>query len=86
MPHSPPFTITPAILTLVAEIAAEVGRLGALAGQGKPPMLRRENRIKSIHASLAIENMKSSPPAYSNAPSPKNPTAASNNTDSRPRA
>jgi len=53
---SPPFTITPAILSLVAEIAAEVGRLGALAGQGKPPMLRRENRIKSIHASLAIEN------------------------------
>ena len=53
---SPPHTITPAILTLVAEIAAEVGRLGARSGQGKVPMLRRENRIKSIHASLAIEN------------------------------
>jgi Fic family protein len=52
----PPFTITPAILSLVAEIAAEVGRLGALAGQGSVPKLRRENRIKSIHASLAIEN------------------------------
>jgi Fic family protein len=54
--HTPPFTITPAILSLVAEIAGEVGRLGALAGQGSVPQLRRENRIKSIHASLAIEN------------------------------
>jgi Fic family protein len=52
----PPFTITPAILSLVAEIAAEVGRLGAMAGKGSVPKLRRENRIKSIHASLAIEN------------------------------
>ena len=55
-PYTPPFTITPAILSLVAEIAGEVGRLGALAGQGGVPKLRRENRIKSIHASLAIEN------------------------------
>jgi Fic family protein len=54
--HTPPFAITPAILSLVAEIAGEVGRLGALAGQGSVPKLRRENRIKSIHASLAIEN------------------------------
>jgi Fic family protein len=54
--HIPPFTITPAILSFVAEIAGEVGRLGALAGQGNVPKLRRENRIKSIHASLAIEN------------------------------
>jgi len=55
-PYTPPYTITPAILSLVAEIAAEVGRLGALGGQGKIPLLRRENRIRSIHASLAIEN------------------------------
>ena len=55
-PTPPPFTITPAILSLVAEIAGEVGRLGAVAGQGSVPKLRRENRIKSIHASLAIEN------------------------------
>lgn len=56
MPDPPPHTITPAILSLVAEIASEVGRLGALHGPGKVPMLRRENRIRSIHASLAIEN------------------------------
>lgn len=54
--HTPPFAITSPILTLVAEIAGAVGRLGVLAGPGGVPRLRRENRIKSIHASLAIEN------------------------------
>lgn len=53
----PPFTITSTILDLVAQIAEEVGRLG-LENQSSTatPKLRRENRIKSIHASLAIEN------------------------------
>lgn len=55
-PYTPPYTITSAILSQVAEIAAEVGRLEALGGQGTVPLLRRENRIRSIHASLAIEN------------------------------
>ena len=55
-PYSPPYTITPAILSLVAEIAGEVGRLAALTGTAHVPKLRRENRIRSIHASLAIEN------------------------------
>jgi len=56
---APPFTITPAILDLLARIAEEVGRLG-LSDASTPapssPQLRRKNRIKSIHASLAIEN------------------------------
>jgi Fic family protein len=56
VPYSPPHTITPAILSLVAEIAGEVGRIGALSGAAQVPKLRRENRIRSIHASLAIEN------------------------------
>lgn len=55
-PEPPPYTITPAILSLVAEIAGEVGRIGALAGEGNLPKLRRENRIRSVHASLSIEN------------------------------
>jgi Fic family protein len=54
--YQPPFTITPAILSLVAEIAGIVGRLSALSVSGNVPKLRRENRIRSIHASLAIEN------------------------------
>ena len=55
-PYQPPYTLTSVMLRHVAEIAAEVGRLDALAGLGKIPMLRRKNRIRSIHASLAIEN------------------------------
>lgn len=50
-PEPPPYTITPAILSLVAEIAGEVGRIGALSGEGNMPKLRRENRIRSVHAS-----------------------------------
>ncbi len=54
--YSPPYTITSAILSTVAEIAGLLGRLEATIGFGKVPQLRRENRIKSIHSSLAIEN------------------------------
>lgn len=52
----PPYTLTSAMLTQVAEIAGAVGRLEAIAGTGKIPLLRREDRIRSIHSSLAIEN------------------------------
>jgi Fic family protein len=55
-PHTPPYAITPAILSLVAEIASEVGRLDSLEVSAQVPKLRRDNRIRSIHASLAIEN------------------------------
>lgn len=58
MPASPtpPHSLTSAILSLVAEIGAETGRLEALAGHAIAPKLRRANHIRSIHASLAIEN------------------------------
>jgi len=55
-PHQPPFTLTPRILALVAEICERVGRW---VGEGREPVsprLRRENRIRTIQASLAIEN------------------------------
>lgn len=52
----PPFSITSAILDLLAQIAEEVGRLGLGDATPAQPKLRRGNRIKSIHASLAIEN------------------------------
>ncbi|MCR5115864.1 MAG: Fic family protein [Bacteroidales bacterium] len=54
--YVPPFTITDEITTLVAEIAEAVGHLTASAGQMPTPQLRRENRIKTIQSSLAIEN------------------------------
>lgn len=54
--YTPPFDITSAVLERVAGIGAEVGRLEGLAGTSGLPKLRRENRVRSIHASLAIEN------------------------------
>lgn len=54
--YQPPYTITPAILNLVAEIGEVIGRYTVLGKQNLTPHLRRENRIRTIQASLAIEN------------------------------
>lgn len=54
--YQPPYTITPAILNLVAQIGEGIGRYTVLAEQNLTPRLRRENRIRTIQASLAIEN------------------------------
>ena len=50
----PPYTITPAILHLVAEISEALGRLSAQDMSGMLT-LRRINRIRTIQGSLAIE-------------------------------
>ncbi len=54
--YRPPYTITPVILNLVAEIGELIGRYTVLVEQDQTPRLRRENRIRTIQASLAIEN------------------------------
>lgn len=51
----PPFSITPAIVSLMAEIGEAVGRLAAFGTDSKSLRLRRLNRIRTIHGSLAIE-------------------------------
>lgn len=56
MKYNPPFTITPAIVNLIAEIGETIGRYTVLAEQHLTPRLRRKNRIRTIQASLAIEN------------------------------
>ncbi|KKM08533.1 cell division protein Fic [Clostridiales bacterium PH28_bin88] len=53
--YQPPYVITPEILNRVAEISEAVGRLTVLADQSKALRLRRVNRIRTIHGSLAIE-------------------------------
>jgi hypothetical protein len=53
---SPPFTLTPRILGQVAECCERVGSWRGGLGMPMSPQLRRENRIRSIQASLAIEN------------------------------
>ena len=55
MDYKPPFTITNAILKYVASISEKLGKLNAVQGLENKPHLRKNNRIKSIHASLKIE-------------------------------
>lgn len=53
--YNPPFTMTEEITSLVIEIAEFTGRISLSDRLSKNPKLRRENRIRSIHSSLAIE-------------------------------
>ncbi len=51
----PPFEITHQMVDAVVEIAELVGRLTSTDLLSANPMLRRSNRIRTIHGSLAIE-------------------------------
>ena len=51
----PPFEITNSIIELVAEISELMGRLASTNKLSGNPTLRRANRIRTIHGSLAIE-------------------------------
>lgn len=53
--YTPPFSITNKMLDFVATIMEKVGKLDNYNSLNKMPMLRRNNRINSIHSSLAIE-------------------------------
>lgn len=53
--YTPPFKITSRILNLVAEISAKIERYAILLEQDTQLRLRKANRIKTIHSSLAIE-------------------------------
>ncbi len=55
-PRNPPFTITPRILAQVAECCERIGAWRGGRETPLPPQLRRKNRVRSIQASLAIEN------------------------------
>jgi len=52
---NPPFEITNTIIDLVVEIAELTGKLKSIHQLSANPMLRRTNRIRTIHGSLAIE-------------------------------
>ena len=54
--YIPPFTVTDEITSLVIEIAETLGRRSVNDKDIPTPTLRKENRIKTIHSSLAIEN------------------------------
>lgn len=52
---NPPFEITNTVIDLIAEIAELTGKLTSVYPLSANPMLRRTNRIRTIHGSLAIE-------------------------------
>lgn len=54
--YKPPFHMTDKMVTLLAEISEQVGRITVLQEGKISPHLRRENRIRTIHSSLAIEH------------------------------
>ena len=53
--YIPPFEISNTMLEYVSSIMEKVGKLSNYTNLNKMPVLRRNNRIKSIHSSLAIE-------------------------------
>lgn len=53
--YQPPFSITNQMLIKVAEIAEKTGKITSYRAFEAKPHLRRNNRIRSIHSSLAIE-------------------------------
>ena len=53
--YQPPFTISVEMLSLTAVISEKIGRISSYRAFASRPHLRRNNLIRSIHSSLAIE-------------------------------
>ena len=53
--YTPPFTLNNEMLSLVASITEKIGRVTSLEDLKKYPVLRKQNRIKSIYSSCSIE-------------------------------
>ena len=53
--YIPPFDITNIMLDIISSIMKKIGKLDNYKDLNKMPVLRRNNRIRSIHSSLAIE-------------------------------
>ena len=53
--YVPPFTVSAEAINLIAEISGQIERYAILLEQEDGLRLRKANRIKTIHSSLAIE-------------------------------
>ena len=51
----PPYEITPEILNLVVAVSGKLGEINASHLVKQDPVLRKANRIKTIHSTLEIE-------------------------------
>ena len=54
--YTPPYTITDKTVNLISAITEIISQIIIRDNMSNNPRLRRENRIRTIHASLAIEN------------------------------
>jgi len=54
--YIPPFEITSKIIELISNISERIGEINSFQDSPYHVQLRKENRIKTIHSSLAIEN------------------------------
>ena len=54
--YIPPFEITNEMMMKLSSIMEKIGKLDNYTSLNKRPYLRKQNRINSIHSSLAIEN------------------------------
>lgn len=54
--YVPPYTITNKTVNLISKITEIITKISIKENMSLNPRLRRDNRIKTIHASLAIEN------------------------------
>lgn len=55
MKDYPPYSITDKMLDYISRIMKKIGEIDYI-NLNKKPELRKQNRINSIHSSLAIEN------------------------------
>ena len=53
--YKPPFNVTNEMLRLTISITKKIGKIEAYESLKRMPILRRNNKIKSIHSSLVIE-------------------------------
>lgn len=54
--YTPPFEITSKIIELISNISEKIGEINYLQNSPYHIQLRKENRIKTIYSSSAIEN------------------------------
>ena len=55
--YIPPFTISTNAINLIAEISAQIERYAIRLEQSDGLRLRKANRVRTIHSSLAIEGI-----------------------------
>ena len=54
--YQPPFKITSKVIDYISRISEKIGEINSFENSPQQVKLRKENRIKTIHSSLAIEN------------------------------